>query len=218
MAWAVYDRHAMATVDTESGPPRRRSTRRSRKDPDERRADLVAAALSAFGRAGYADLGLEEIAAEAHVSKALLYHYFPGGRPEVFAAVVEDLADALDATVRAATEAPLPPVDRQRHLIGAVIGYFAEEPVAYRLLFRDAGATRDAAVEALSEAVRARLSGELAGLMADSGLGPAEITSASVGLLGFLLANVDLMLAGQIDADTAWRITAGYAGAAVATT
>ena len=54
------------------------------------------------------------------------------------------------------------------------------------------------------------------GLMAGSRLGPAEVTSASVGLLGFLLANVDLMLDGQIDAETAFRVTTGYAGANVA--
>ena len=190
--------------------------RRSRKDPDERRADLVRAARLLFSRAGYADLGLEEIAAEAHVSKALLYHYFPGGRPEVFGAVVEQLVADLDGLVRSATTSGVPPADRLRHVIGTVIGYFAEDPDAYRLLFRDAGATRDPAVEAMAATLRARLAAELAGLMAGSGLGPAEVTSASVGLLGFLLANVDLMLDGQIDADTAFRVSTGYAGAHVA--
>jgi AcrR family transcriptional regulator len=190
--------------------------RRSRKDPDERRADLVRAARLLFSRSGYADLGLEEIAAEAHVSKALLYHYFPGGRPDVFGAVVEQLVADLDGLVRSATASAVPPTDRLRHVIGTVIGYFAEDPDAYRLLFRDAGATRDPAVEAMSATLRARLAAELAGLMAGSGLGPAEVTAASVGLLGFLLANVDLMLDEQIDAETAFRVTTGYASAHVA--
>jgi hypothetical protein len=35
--------------------------------------------------------------------------------------------------------------------------------------------------------------------------------SASTGMLGFALANVELCIAGQVDAETAWRVTCEYA-------
>ena len=60
--------------------------KRVRKDPASRRAELVRAAREVFGRSGYAETGITEIAHEAQVSKALLYHYFPDGRPQLFVA------------------------------------------------------------------------------------------------------------------------------------
>ena len=41
------------------------------------------------------------------------------------------------------------------------------------------------------------------------------LVAVSSGILGFVLANVDLVLAEQIDAETAWRVSTAYATAAV---
>jgi hypothetical protein len=62
---------------------------------------------------------------------------------------------------------------------------------------------------------RAQLSAELAALMASSGMDADELVAVSSGILGFVLANVDLVLAEQIDAETAWRVSTAYATAAV---
>ena len=68
--------------------------KRVRKDPASRRAELVRAAREVFGRCGYAETGITEIAHEAQVSKALLYHYFPDGRPELYREVMDRLVQA----------------------------------------------------------------------------------------------------------------------------
>jgi AcrR family transcriptional regulator len=168
-----------------------------------------------FGRSGYADTGLTEIAHEAQVSKALLYHYFPDGRPQLFVAVAEQLLEEFRARVRQAAQVPFSPEKRMEQLLGAIFGFFDNSPEAYRLLFRDSSASRDPAVEEASAVTRAQLSAELAALMASSGMDAQELIAVSSGILGFVLANVDLVLAEQIDAETAWRVSTAYATAAI---
>ena len=51
--------------------------------------------------------------------------------------------------------------------------------------------------------------------MASSGMDADELVAVSSGILGFVLANVDLVLAEQIDAETVWRVSTAYATAAV---
>lgn len=63
-------------------PPRRLSR-------DARREQLVAAATPVVADQGFADLSLEDVAARADVTRNLLYHYFPRGRADIAAAVVE---------------------------------------------------------------------------------------------------------------------------------
>jgi len=190
--------------------------KRVRKDPASRRAELVRAAREVFGRSGYAETGITEIAHEAQVSKALLYHYFPDGRPQLFVAVAEQLLEEFRARVRQAAQVPFSPEKRMEQLLGAIFGFFDNSPEAYRLLFRDSSASRDHAVEEASAVTRAQLSAELAALMASSGMDADELVAVSGGILGFVLANVDLVLAEQIDAETAWRVSTAYATAAVA--
>ena len=55
-----------------SAPPR------WRRRPDDRPREILAAALEVFGEQGLAGAKLDEIAARAGLSKATLYHYFPG--------------------------------------------------------------------------------------------------------------------------------------------
>jgi AcrR family transcriptional regulator len=56
---------------------------------EERTEQLVAAATPILARHGFADYSLDEIAARAGVTRNLLYHYFPRGRPDLTLAVVE---------------------------------------------------------------------------------------------------------------------------------
>ena len=64
---------------------------------DERREQLVAAAMPVLARRGLTDYSLEEIAERAGVTRNLLYHYFPRGRPDVTLAVAERAAQQLTA-------------------------------------------------------------------------------------------------------------------------
>src|SRR3954469_25069314 len=82
------------------------ANRRGRKRPAARRAEIIDAARAVFALAGYEDAGLADISEEARVSKGLLYHYFPEGRPALFAAVSEQIL--IEVADRAASRAPAP--------------------------------------------------------------------------------------------------------------
>lgn len=74
-----------------SGPRRRLS-------PEDRRNELLALGAKVFGQRPYDEVRIDEIAAQAGVSRALMYHYFPDKRA-FFAAVVRTETERLfDAT------------------------------------------------------------------------------------------------------------------------
>ena len=189
----------------------RPAAKRVRKNPDTRRAEIVATARQVFAATGYAESGLAEIASAASVSKGLLYHYFPDGRSQLFVSVMQGLLTEFQQRLRQASKMPFSPRTRMEHLLAALFGFFDENPSAYRLLFRDPWVTHDEAVEASAIATRVQIASEIASLMAGPGLPPADLVAASSGMLGFALANVELSITGQVDAETAWRVTCEYA-------
>lgn len=202
---------AVTAAPAESAHAERPTPKRVRKNPATRRAEIVATARQVFAATGYAESGLAEIAAAANVSKGLLYHYFPEGRPQLFVSVMQGLLDEFQLRLRQASKMPFSPRTRMEHLLAALFGFFDENPAAYRLLFRDPWVTHDDTVEASAIATRVQIASELAGLMAGSGLPADDLVAASTGMLGFALANVELCIGGQVDAETAWRVTCEYA-------
>ena len=68
-------------------------TRAARAKGREAREELLASALRVFARRGYAEAGVDEIAAEAGYSKGALYWHF-SGKEELLAALLEERIDA----------------------------------------------------------------------------------------------------------------------------
>ena len=202
----------LAEPDPAAGAGRpRQAAKRVRKNPDARRAEIVTTARQVFAEAGYAEAGLADVASAAQVSKSLLYHYFPEGRPQLFVSVTQVLLAEFQQRLRQAARVPFSVRTRMEHLLGALFGFFDENPAAYRLLFRDPWVTHDDTVEASAIATRVQIAAELAALMAASGLPAEDLVAASSGLLGFALANVELCLSGQLEPEVAWRVTCDYA-------
>jgi AcrR family transcriptional regulator len=182
-----------------------------RKNRETRHAEIVATAREVFAANGYAQSGLAEVASAAKVSKGLLYHYFPEGRPQLFVSVIEELVSELQAQLRQASKGPFSSRTRMSHMLGALFAFFDENPTAYRLLFRDPWVTHDEAVEAAAIGTRAQITADLTALLATpSASPPDELLAAASGILGFALANVDLCLAGQLEPEVAWRVTVEY--------
>jgi AcrR family transcriptional regulator len=210
---SAADSDPQTDTEPQTQPDEPARAKRVRKRPDTRRAEIVTTARQIFAETGYAEAGLADVAAAANVSKALVYHYFPQGRPELFANVLQELLAQFQERLRQAAKVPFSPRTRMEHLLGALFAFFDENPAAYRLLFRDPWVTHDEAVEASAIATRVQIASELAAVMAGSGgAGSADdLVAASTGLLGFALANVELCLAGQLEPETAWRVTCMYA-------
>ena len=63
---------------------------------------------------------MSQIATVAQVSKALLYHYYPSKDALIFAIIVTHL-EGLDTAIEEADDPALPPQQRLRKLVGAVL-------------------------------------------------------------------------------------------------
>jgi len=77
---------------------------RARQREQTRRA-LVRESRRLFAERGYADVGLAEIVGAADVTKGALYHHFPGGKGDLFRAVLADVQREVAETVAAVAEA-----------------------------------------------------------------------------------------------------------------
>jgi AcrR family transcriptional regulator len=184
--------------------------RGARKSPEVRRADILASARRVFEERGYVESGVAEVARSAQVSKSLLYHYFPGGRPQLFVHVIDDLLEELIDELRRAARVPFSPPARMTHLLSAIFTFFGEKPAAYRLLFRDPVVSHEPDVESAALTARATIAGELAVVLAESDLSPHDIVAASSGILGFALSNVELCLAGRLEPEHGWRMSCAF--------
>ncbi len=61
---------------------------------DFRRTEILSAALKVFGKKGFADTRMEDVAAEAQIAKGTLYLYFPS-KSEIYSAAVVHAMDKL---------------------------------------------------------------------------------------------------------------------------
>jgi AcrR family transcriptional regulator len=118
--------------------------------PDERRAQILDAARRVLEADPHGDLSVERVAAEAHVSPALLFHYF-GSKKNFQYAVIEEAASEL--MLRTAPDLSLPPDEQLSSGIRAFVRAVLEAPQLYRatLLMSAAG---DPAVRALHSELR----------------------------------------------------------------
>jgi len=171
--------------------------------PEQRKALLIEAAQETFATRGYTQAGLAEVASLAGVSKTLLYHYFPEGRPELYREVMEQLVSQAVEAVQGAARIPTSPDRRLADLVTALFGYFERHPDAYRLIILEPWGSGDPGVVAQAMAVRARLAGELNGLLAPAGQ-PLPVTMAGgAAAMGALLHLCELWLGDQITREQA---------------
>ena len=63
--------------------------RGTRLRPEDRRRHLVEAGLATFARKGYGATELADVAESAGVGRPLLYHYFEGGKEDLYVAVLD---------------------------------------------------------------------------------------------------------------------------------
>jgi AcrR family transcriptional regulator len=95
----------------------------------ERREQLLAAATQAFARTGFAATSLDDIAAQAGISRVLLYRHFDS-KTDLYRAVLDRAIQRLTAAVGTR--------DYTYASIDALLGAAAQDPDGFRLLFHHA--------------------------------------------------------------------------------
>jgi AcrR family transcriptional regulator len=73
---------------------------RTRLAPDARREDILDHARHLFGRKSYTAVSASEIARAAGVTPALISHYFPGGKREIFLELLALLTENVIDTIQ----------------------------------------------------------------------------------------------------------------------
>lgn len=107
----------------------------TRRDP-QRRAQLLVAADRAIARHGAA-VRMEDIAAEAGVTKPILYRHF-GDKGGLYRAIAARYVDRLMAELEAALATVEEPRTRIAVTIDAYLALIEDEPTTYRFLMRRA--------------------------------------------------------------------------------
>ncbi|TDD23044.1 TetR/AcrR family transcriptional regulator [Kribbella turkmenica] len=140
-------------------------TSSARLRPDERRAQILAAARRVLVADPHRELTVELVAAEAGVSPALVFHYF-GSKKKFQYAVIEEAA--AEVMLRTAPDPTLPPEEQLRSGIRAFVRAVLEAPQLYRvtLLMSAAG---DPDVRALHSEIRQVFSTWVIGAVAERG-------------------------------------------------
>ena len=118
---------AMATEES-------KNESKSRLPRDERRAQLLAAALEVFTAAGYHSASMDEIAERASVSKPVLYQHFPS-KLDLYLAVLDMHIDSLVFAIQKAIASTKENKNRVKAAIDAYFGFIEGEGEAFRLLF-----------------------------------------------------------------------------------
>ncbi len=107
---------------------------KARLPRDERRAQLLAAALEVFTGAGYHAASMDEIADRANVSKPVLYQHFPS-KLDLYLAVLDLHIDSLVFAIQKAIASTRDNKNRVTATIDAYFGFIEGEGEAFRLLF-----------------------------------------------------------------------------------
>ncbi|HVV22928.1 MAG TPA: TetR/AcrR family transcriptional regulator [Pseudonocardiaceae bacterium] len=95
----------------------------------ERREQILRAATAAFARSGFAATSLDDVAAEAGVTRMVVYTHFES-KQALYQAVLDRMREMLNT----ATGAP----DYDHFSIRAMLDVAAAEPAGFRLLFHHA--------------------------------------------------------------------------------
>ena len=150
---------------------------------DERRAQLLVAALEVFTAAGYHSAAMDEIADRANVSKPVLYQHFPS-KLELYLAVLDLHIDSLVFAIQKAIASNRENSSRVAATVDAYFGFIDSEGEAFRLLFESDMNLEPQVRERLNRMTYDCAAAVSAVISIDTGLGKEESMMLAVGIIG----------------------------------
>ncbi|KAA9000710.1 TetR family transcriptional regulator [Affinibrenneria salicis] len=112
--------------------------RRTRAEMEETRATLLATARRVFSERGYADTSMDDLTAQAGLTRGALYHHF-GDKKGLLAAVVELIDAEMDARLQVISDTAEDAWEGFHRRCRAYL-QMALEPEIQRIVLRDARA------------------------------------------------------------------------------
>ena len=192
---------------------------RLRLPRDERRAQLLSAALESFTASGYHAASMDEIAERANVSKPVLYQHFPS-KLDLYLAVLDLHIDSLVFSIQKAIASTRENKNRVKATIDAYFGFIEGEGEAFRLLFESDMSVEPQVRERLERMTYDCAVAVSAVISVDTGLPKDEAMILAIGLIGCaqISARHWLEKGGKIDRSQAsalvtslmWRGISGF--------
>ncbi|MFH8880764.1 TetR/AcrR family transcriptional regulator [Streptomyces californicus] len=159
-------------TSTAAVPPPRATYRRL--SVEERRAQLLLAALGLFAHRAPDEVSLDEVAVTAGVSRPLVYRYFPGGRQQLYEAALGSAADEL---TRCFTEPETgPPTERVARVLDRYLRFVDEHDTGFSALLRGGSVVETSRTTTIVDGVRRAAADEILrhlGRMGGTGEKPA---------------------------------------------
>jgi AcrR family transcriptional regulator len=150
---------------------------------EDRRAQLVEVAMRTFAQRSYDEVSMDDIAAEAQISKALLYQHFPAKR-DLYIATLGVISEALTTAVTQVDRSH-PPAERVRLVLNSYLDFITQHRSSFISLVRG-GIGDDATIANIKEQVRRRTVAELLKGTPLQGIDHQAIELAARGWIGFV--------------------------------
>ena len=186
---------------------------------DERRAQLLVAALEVFTVAGYHSAAMDEIADRAKVSKPVLYQHFPS-KLELYLAVLDLHIYSLVFAIQKAIAANRENSARVAATVEAYFGFIDSEGEAFRLLFESDMSVEPQVRERLNRMTYDCAAAVSAVISIDTGLGKEESMMLAVGIIGTVQTSarhwldrdgkIDRRRATELVMNLIWRGISGF--------
>ncbi len=197
---------------------------RGRLPRDERRAQLLTAALEVFTAAGYHQAAMDEIADRAKVSKPVLYQHFPS-KLDLYLAVLDLHIDSLVFDIQKAIASTSDNDDRVKATVDAYFSFINDEGEAFRLLFESDMSVEPQVRERLNRMTYDCAAAVSAVISLDTGLAKEASMMLAVGLIGTTQTaarhwlerdgKINREVAGELVSNLLWRGISGFPKSAI---
>ncbi|MFD5033605.1 TetR/AcrR family transcriptional regulator [Streptomyces sp. NPDC058220] len=119
---------------------------------EERRTQLLDAALTLFAHRAPEDVSLDDVATAAGVSRPLVYRYFTGGKQQLYEAALRSAADELELCF---TEPPVgPPTERLKRVLDRYLAFVDQHDAGFSALLQGGSVCETSRTTAIVDEVR----------------------------------------------------------------
>ncbi|MFE4538634.1 TetR/AcrR family transcriptional regulator [Streptomyces scopuliridis] len=149
---------------------------------EERRTQLLDAALGLFAHRAPEDVSLDDVAAAAGVSRPLVYRYFSGGKQQLYEDALRSAADELELCF---TEPPVgPPTERLGRVLDRYLAFVDQHDTGFSALLRGGSVCETSRTTAIVDEVRRAAAGQILLHLGTDGTRGTDGTSGTDGTRG----------------------------------
>lgn len=119
---------------------------------EERRAQLLEAALSLFAHRAPEEVSLDDVAEAAGVSRPLVYRYFPGGKQQLYEAALRSAAQELEHCFAEPAHGPLS--ERLSRALDRYLAFVDQHDAGFSALLQGGSVVETSRTSAIVDGVR----------------------------------------------------------------